>query len=196
MSEFIEDFGKMFNMNYISRSNVSISQALLIFYVLIASHFTNDLFAKQFKKFLSGNRIAQHVIGFITMLIIIINVAGIQDTKPAILYSLIAYVWFIFTTKLDLQWNMIIILLLLFGFLYENQLAKKEKSSATDKALTSEDIKNIENKHNRYKTYLVISVMLITLTGTILYANKKWIQYDGENQSGGGQFDLIKFFLY
>lgn len=195
-TDFIDDFGQIFNMNYISQSNISISRALLIFYVLIASHFTTDLFAKQFKKFLGDNRIAQHVIGYITMLIIIMNVAGIQDTKPAMLYSLIAYIWFIFTTKLDLQWNMIIVLLLLFGFLYENQLLKKEKIALTDKALNSEDIKKIGEKHNKYKTYLVIAVMLITLVGTILYANKKWSQYDGENQTGGGQFDLVKFFLY
>lgn len=196
MSDLIDNLGQIFNMNYISQSNISISRALLIFYVLIASNYTTDLFAKQFKKFLSGNRIAQHVIGYITMLIIIMNVAGIQDTKPALLYSFIAYVWFIFTTKLDLQWNMIIILLLLFGFLYENQLLKKEKTVANDKALTQEDIKKIEEKHNKYKTYIVISVMIITLVGTILYANKKWVQYDGENQTGGGKFDLLTFFLY
>jgi len=187
--DYLNQIDKATNIGYITNSNVSISKALMIFYLLVASNFTSNLFSKQMKGFFETNRLAQHFLGLITMLVIIIVIGNIQETKPAILYTFIAYLWFILTTKLDLQWNIVIILIMLFGLLYENHLMYQETNAKRDQALTDKDKENIVKKHNKYKTYIVLAILLTTFVGTALYTYRKYDQY-------GEKFDVISYFLY
>jgi len=171
-------------------SNISLSRALLIFYIIIASNFTGDLFSKQLRTFFEESRLAQHLIGFIMMLVIVMLIGGINDTYRAIIYSLIGYTWFIFTTKLDIHWNIIIILLMLFGFLYESKLNEKDQNAIHDPNLTEEQKEQVISNNSHYKTYIVLAILAVTVVGTIFYANKKVGQY------GGGQFDLVTYLFY
>ncbi|AYV78431.1 MAG: hypothetical protein Edafosvirus12_30 [Edafosvirus sp.] len=182
----MENLGNVFNITNVDKSSVSLSRALLIFYILIASSFTGGLYSKQLKQYFEESRCAQHLIGFIMMLVVIVIIGGVNDIKPALIYTLIAYVWFILTTKLDLQWNVIIILLMLFGFMYENQMIYKETNSKDDPALTEKEREKIKEQHNKNKTYIVLSIITVTLIGTFLYAEKKTVQY-------GGNFDAMTY---
>lgn len=182
----------MENLNTLvqNTSNISLSRALLIFYIIIASNFTSDLFSKQLRTFFEESRLAQHLIGFIMMLVIVILVGGINNTYRAVIYSLIGYTWFIFTTKLDIHWNIIIILIMLFGFLYESKLNEKEQSALNDPNLTEEQKNNVISTNSQYKMYIVLAILSVTIIGTIFYTNKKVEQY------GGGQFDLVTYLFY
>ena len=183
------EIDKLFNINYLSQSNISLSRALLVFYVLIASQYTNGLMGKQLKTFFEENRIAQHIIGFIMMLVLIMQIGGVMEIDRALIYSIIGYVWFILTTKLDIQWNLIIIFMLLVGYLYESRMINKEDELKNDKVLTTEEKTNVITNNSNIKTYMVIGILIVTLLGTFLYSQKKQIQY-------GGSYNMLTFLFY
>jgi hypothetical protein len=168
----------------------SLLSSLLIFYLLIFNSSSSELMGKQMKTYIKDNRLAQHVIAFIMMFVLIILVGGFNNVEQAVLYSILAYVWFIFTTKLDIQWNVMTVCILLFGFLHENKMILKEKSSDDDDTLTQNDKNKIKQKNIKIKKYTTIAAISVTVIGTLLYGNKKTLQY------GGGEFSAIKYLLY
>ena len=177
---------KLFNLSYLGKSHISLSKAVLLFYLIVANNHTKDLFSGQLTEFIKNNRYAQHFIGYITMLIIVNSAAGVTDTQKAIIYSAVAYLWFIFTTKLDLRWSLLIIGAMVFGVIYESTMVDREIQSEDDQALERFDKEKIKNRHNRLKSVTVIAIILITIIGTLSYFNKKQVQY-------GGNFDGMKF---
>ena len=179
---------KIINLKCNNQSNMTIITALLIFYLVVANNFIGDLYSGQLKNFIIENRLMKHIIGLITMLLIIVQIGGVHNWLKAIIYSFIAYLWFILTTKLDLHWNLAILGLLVLGFMYEKQMFTKELESNSDEALEEIDKKKIRNRNKRMKRLIVISIISITIIGSILYYNRKMNQY-------GGSFDDTKFFL-
>src|SRR5690349_14974604 len=145
---------KIFNMQYYANSNISLIKALLFFYLIIALNFTRNLYSGQLIDYLSNNRFIQHLIGIILMLVIIVEIGNVRDPYTAIFYTILAYLWFVLSTKLDIYWNLAILGLLVFGFLYENLLVEKEIKSLTDESLEEKDKINIKEKNNKIKTYI------------------------------------------
>src|SRR5947207_7468568 len=111
---------------------MSLIRVMLIFYLAIANNFTENLFSKQLRTFFQENRYAQHLIAFIMLLVFVMILGGVKNIENGLLYTVIFYFWFIFTTKLDVQWNLIILFLLLFGFIYESKLNEKESRVESD----------------------------------------------------------------
>ena len=185
----MEDVNNILQINSVSGPTTSLSKVLLIFYLAVAGNFTNNLLSKQLRDVLEENRIAQHIIAILTLFVIITSVGGIVDTKMTIIYTVIGYTWFIFTTKLDIQWNMVIMLIILVGYMYENNLDNKEKMMVGDKSLTESDKKLIKHKDNLIKSYIVIGALTVTIIGTAMYSNKKHIQY-------GGGHNWLTYLLY
>lgn len=179
----------IFNIHHINSKRTSIARVLLIFYLLVASNYTDNLMAKQMKEYLTNNRIAQHIIGFLTLSVLVSLVGGITDTRSVLVYTLIGYVWFTFSTKLDIHWNIIILILLATGYMYENSLIIKEKQILSDPNLTDIQKIDIIKKYNIYKSWIVGSIMTVTLLGTLLYTHKKHVQY-------GGNYDVVKYLIY
>ena len=176
-------------MDLININSISMSRALLIFYVIIASQFTSGLMGKQMRTFLEESRLAQHMIGFILMLVLVMMVGNVNNIGDGLIYSLIGYAWFILTTKLDIQWNLIIIMMLFVGYVYETKMINKEHDVQNDKVLTGVEKDNVvANTHNT-KMYVAIGIIIVTIMGTVLYASKKQEQY-------GGGFSAVNFFLY
>ena len=182
----------MESLNILTQNSsfTSLARVLLIFYVIIASNFTSNLFSKQLKTFFEESRLAQHLIGFIMMLVLVILIGGVNDTYRALIYSIIGYTWFVFTCKLDIHWNIIIILLMLFGFLYESKLNEKDEATLIDPNLTAEQKQTIIDNNSRYKMYIVLAILSVTIIGSVLYLNKKVDQY------GGGKFDVVTYLFY
>lgn len=181
---------ELLNMQFFEpfNSNISMSKALLLFYVIIASNFTKNLYSGQLRDYFENNRIAQHLIGLITMLVVVVNFGGVNNIIPALIYTMFSYIWFILTTKLDLKWNLVILGLMVIGFMYESNMFNKEVESTDDESLEKEDIEIIKNKNNYTKIMIFLSIFIVTLIGTIFYANKKKIQH-------GGNFDPIQFII-
>lgn len=176
----------LLNVKYMEQSSVSLSKVVLLFYLLIANNYTNNLMSHQLRDFMNENRYAQHFIGYVTMLVLISMVGGVTDPTLAATYSLIAYLWFIFTTKLDLSWNLLIIGIMVLFLLYENRMLDKEVRSESDQALEEQDKERIKSKHNRLKALVVIAILIVTVIGTSFYMDKQIVQH-------GGNFDGLTY---
>ncbi len=168
------------------QSKITLSKALLLFYLIIGTGYIKNIYSGQLHDFIKNSRYAQHFIGIIIMLILIMEYGGVKKLVPIVVYSILAYSWFILTTKLDVKWNIAIILLMVLGYFYEFKMSKKEVSAKSDQALFKSDKNKIKENHNSIKTVIVVSILAVTLLGTIQYLSKKKIQY-------GGNFDPITF---
>lgn len=173
----------------VAGNNMSLSKVLLVFYLIIATNFTNNLVSKQLKEFIEDSRIAQHIIALVTMLVLITSIGGVVDTKKAVFYSIFGYVWFLFTTKLDIHWNMVIIMILVAGYLYENSISEHEQELSDDKNVDKKKKEEIIRNDNNIKSGIVYAAILVTVIGTLMYNTKKQVQY-------GGGFDPVTYLLY
>ena len=170
--------------------NISITKALLFFYLLIGISLLQPLLSKQWKKMVEENRLIQHIIGFTTMLTLVILVSEESaDYLHLVVGSIIAYVWFIFSTKMDIHFNVIIILMLLGNYMYDNHLKTRNNIVLKDNILSDEQKNKIINENNKSRKYVMFAMMGIIVGGMILYSKKK------EGQYGGG-FSLYNFMLY
>lgn len=156
---------------------VTMSQALLLFYLVIAGNQLGGMLSRQLMDALKNDRMAQHIVGLVTMLTLVVNFGGVTSAKNAVFYTVLGYIWFLMTTKLDLRWNLILLILMVVGFLYETNMMGKEKNFLVDQALTNEDKERILNNHRKVKNTIVVTLFTITLIGFILYYIKKRKQY-------------------
>jgi hypothetical protein len=176
----------LFENNY----NISLGKIMLIFYVLMSSSALFPLLSKQWKRNLENDRLSQHLLGITTLLSIILLVSdGNFSISRIFTYTFIGYMWFIFSTKLDLQWNIIVLISLISFCIYQNIIKNKNDQVLNDKYL-DENTKLLLEKEKKDKyLYITISIILLTIGGSVIYSNKKIGQH-------GGGYSLINFLLY
>ena len=97
----------------------------------------------------------------------------------SLLYTMIGYILYILTTKMDIQVNLIVLTILLLGFLYEHNNMLKEEEMNQDPVLLEEDKNHIKYEHNKIKFILAILGLIIIVLGTLFYYNRKTIQHAG-----------------
>lgn len=181
------------NLNNLSNNltgnekSISLSKAVLVFYMLIASNFSTNIMSKQLKSYIEDNRLVQHLIGLISMIILITTFGKVADVRVAVIYAVVGYLWFLLTTKLDIHINVIVIILLLVGYLFETQLDIDESKRTI--VLTEEEKRRITINNNKHRKLIMILIFIVTIIGTVTYSNKKQIQY-------GGGYSLLKYLLY
>lgn len=178
----------MFDLNYLYKHKMSLTKALFIFYLFIANNYTKELYSGQLTDFIKENRLVQHFIGFLTLVIIIMMTADVKDPTTAFIYGIMGYTFFIMTTKVTLEFNLVILTLLFLGFLYENILDDKEEMAYEDPVLTNEERKKIKKKNREYKEKIFYLIALITIVGMTSYLLHKRSEY-------GDQFSLSQFLL-
>lgn len=160
----------------------------LLFYIITAANSQYRLqLSIQLNNYISENNYIQHIIGFAT-LFILITLNNKLSTQHALLYTSICYIWFILSTKLDLHWNIIIIVLLFIGYIIENNNKIFFDDIQNDNALTQEQKNMLINNKNTNKLYFMACILSITIMGTILYNQKKHIQY-------GDKYDNLIYFF-
>jgi ABC-type enterochelin transport system permease subunit len=176
--------------------NFSIGRIVLLTYIILASSYCSNLFSHGLKQAIESNRMVQHLILLIlimTLMIIFGNPFGLQltynDQFNTIIMSLLVYVWFIMTTKLDLAWNVSILIILTMYFLYESKKISDYQVILADPNLDSNKKKELFDSFNDLQKYLLVTIFGVTLAGTYFYVNEKQVQY-------GGGFNLYNFFFY
>ena len=174
----------LFNVS--DKSKLSISRILLEFYLLIGANYIAGLYSKQMGNFIKDNRYVQHIIGFLSLFVLITSISKFKKQTNILFYTILSYILFIFSTKVDLPWNIAIIGLLLVGYLYEHKMKNKEKDSEDDQALEDVDRKRITKKNNFNRLVVIVSIAIVIIIGTSMYFNKKQMQY-------GDKFDMTKF---
>jgi hypothetical protein len=176
--------------------NFSIGRIVLLTYIILASSYCSNLFSHGLKEAIENNRMAQHLILLIliiTLMTIFGNPLGVDITHNeqtnTIIMSLLVYVWFIMTTKLDLTWNISTLIILTIYFMYESKKVSEYKMIQKDDNLDLIKKKELLDEFNQLQKYLLITIFGVTLTGTCFYATEKQVQY-------GGGFNLLNFFFY
>lgn len=183
----------MSNQNTELNSFTAISKVLLIFY-LINLKGDKSLIGTPFKRFIDENRLAQHFISFITIVILFTLYYDISGKKTVSLleiffYAFVTYALFIMSTKIDAHWNIMFLLILAFGFFMDYNIRSRESEIMSDPNIQDTMKNNILEQNNRYINYYAGLVMFFIITGTVLYSERKAEQY-------GGSYDPVKFFIY
>jgi hypothetical protein len=93
------------------------------------------------------------------------------------------------TTKLDLSWNIGILVLLTIFFLYESKKSSEYKLMLKDYNLTKEKKKELLDYYASLQKYMLTAIFGVTLIGTLFFAEKKSVQH-------GGGFSYFNFFFY
>lgn len=166
----------------------SLVKILLIYYLLVASNCTENLMSKQTREFINNNRNAQHVIGFMMMYVLIILFNEQLDMRYAFAYAIVGYVLFILSTKVDIHWNIIIVILLFVGYLFDNSNKIRENEIINDASLTPERRIELLHEMSNYRTWVIGCIVVVTIIGTLFYSHKKQEQY-------GGGYDVFLYFL-
>jgi Mn2+/Fe2+ NRAMP family transporter len=172
-----------------NKYEMSLGKIILVFILLLNSTTLFPLLSKQWKRTLESNRMAQHILGIITLMAIVTLFSnGRFSIQRIIMYTIIGYFVFILSTKLDLQWNVIIMTLLLAFFLYQETNSKKDIEIEQDPSITREERNEIQKKNK--SNYIIITLAIIgaIIMGNFLYSDKKEVQY-------GGGYSLSKFLL-
>ena len=175
--------------------NISIGKILLITYIIIASSTCSNLFSHGLKNAIENNRYIQHIILILLIMSLMIlfgNPFGVElstnHTFNIIVLTLLIYVWFILTTKLDVAWNIGILLLLAIYFLFESKSTTDINIQLKDTLITDEQKKKLLNRYIKNNNNILISIFGLTLLGTIFYSSEKQIQY-------GGGYSLVNFWF-
>lgn len=175
--------------------NLSIGKILLIIYIIISSSYCSNIFSNGLKQAIESNRYAQHLILLLLIMSLMILFGnpfntGItsNNTLNVIIMSLLVYGWFILTTKLDLAWNIGIIILLAIYFLYESNSVNELNFILKDNNVQQENKNILLNNFINNQNYILLALFGITLTGTMFYSSEKQVQY-------GGGFSFSKFWF-
>ena len=175
--------------------NLSIGKVLLLTYIIIASSYCSNLFSNGLKKAIESNRFVQHLVLILLIMSLMIlfgNPFGVQlsssHTINILILTLLIYVWFILTTKLDLAWNIGIIILLAIYFLFESKSTTDLKVQLTDTNVTTETKTQLVQTFVQNNNIVLVTIFGITLIGTLFYSNEKQVQY-------GGGFSLVNFWF-
>ena len=166
--------------------NLSIGKILLLTYIIIASSFCSNLFSNGLKKAIESNRFVQHIILILLIMSLMIffgNPFGVEistnHTINIVIITLLVYVWFILTTKLDLAWNVAIIILLTIYFLYESKVTSDINIELKDTIVPAEKKNDLINNFVTTNNYFLMSIFSITVIGTFFYTSEKQVQYGG-----------------
>jgi hypothetical protein len=168
----------------------SLGKIILMFYVLISSAGLFPLLSKQWKKTLENDRVAQHLLGILTILSLTILVSnGKFSIQRIFVYTVLGYLLFIFSTKMDLHFTIMVIVLLISFYLYQNIIQSENNKIMDDSSLTMIEKENLQKNKKHNYVYLGAGLVGIILIGTILYSNKKEVQY-------GGGYSLLNYLIY
>jgi hypothetical protein len=175
--------------------NLSIGKVLLLTYIIIASSYCSNLFSNGLKKALETNRYVQHIVLILlimSLLILFGNPFGVElSTNHCFniaIITLLIYAWFILTTKLDLAWNIAVIILLAIYFLYESKATTDINIQLEDKLVPLENKKQLMDTFVQTNNLVLVAIFGVTVVGALFYNSEKQVQY-------GGGYSIQKFWF-
>lgn len=183
-------FDRIMNLKYNENSNMTLLKVLIIYHLIIANNFTKHLYSNSLSKFISENKIAQLTISYLTILFITINFGNVTDIVRANLYSGIAFMFFVLSTKLNLEWSLAIFAILIIGYLMESNIIQKINILSTDPSIDPENKDEIKKNNKKHQRVLIITIIAMLLIGVIVYGVSKHEKF--QNNFDIGEFVIGK----
>ena len=168
--------------------NISPIKILMLFYLLLMSNLITQKLNKHIIEKLNNNKILQHILGIITILVILCLVYDNMNIYDMVIYTFVIYFVFVLSTKLNQNVLLFSIMLLILFFLKEyynnNKINLIIKDNSIDGIQKEIKIKQIEKEN------ITLNVIygLVVIGGALLYDDKKYKQY-------GGNYTLKKFLI-
>jgi hypothetical protein len=160
---------------------VNPGHSLATLYLIIAANFLAPLFGCRLQHFIESNFMVRHYIGFLTMLLFVrLTSATTSSFKNILGSSLIIYLWFIATTRVNFStWLILITIISILFFIHYYESSHKDP----------------DHKKTEFDTYLpeiknglVMALAAVTAIGMIIYAGEKKLEY-------GKKFNWLTFFI-
>ena len=134
----------------INTDTVSFAKILLLFYLLVCSSFSINLVGKEMKEYFNSNPYVDHVILILLMFVLVSTY--VESLYRSIIYSIIGYLWLLFTIQLNPLWNIFSLGLIFFVFFYQYytldidiDVLNNAETSSIEKERAKEEITNSEN---------------------------------------------------
>lgn len=168
--------------------NISPIKILMLFYLLLMSNLITQKINKHIIEKLNNNKNLQHILGIITILVILCLVYDNMNIYDMVIYTFVIYFVFVLSTKLNQNILLFSIMLLILFFLKEyynnNKINLIIKDNSIDGIQKEIKIKQIEKEN------ITLNVIygLVVIGGALLYDDKKYKQY-------GGNYTLKKFLI-
>ena len=157
------------------------SFSLFVLYLVISGNFLAPLFSCRLRQFIEESMIVRNILGFLTLtfFVVIATKSSPMTYANVLSYSAIFYIWFLMSTRMNMKFWMIFILLI--GSVYLIRLYQSELTSDTP---TPEEME----RFNIAKKILTILAGIVTAVGFLIYFGEKRIEY-------GELFQFDKFLL-
>ncbi len=162
---------------------------LLLLYLVQMTSLTNNTLGKQLKEYVYSSREMQHIIN-ITFLMVLISILDDSRTfNNLVISSIVIYLFYLFSTKLDLQYNLILLGIIIAYYFYkkslDNQIARIQRDTDINFDLKQSLVNNDLNKEKMIE-YGLIGVLFYFV---YVYLSRKTVQH-------GGGFSYGKFLFY
>jgi len=160
----------------ISNTDISPIKILSILYVLLMSNILFTKINKHLIEYLQSNVLAKHILGFITIIVLITLVYKNVDYRELLFYSIITYILFVLSTKSTYQINIIILGLLFILYIY-NYFTDDKIKNLNSSQINIVDKNNLISKLKIKKNHGLILFAGAVIIGSLLYDSKKYEQY-------------------
>lgn len=152
------------------------AKSLFVLYLMISSNFLGSLFGCQVQDILTNNMLVKHLLGFLTLYFFVSIVDPSQyNPLQKLMFTVLIYLCFILSTKLDSKaWLVFITLLALVYILY-----------IVKDSIQDEDAKKFIGVS---QLTLVCGSIIVLILGSIYYLGEKKIEY-------GKDFSYTTFFI-
>lgn len=155
-------------------------KSIFILYLIISGNFLANLFGCRTQEALNTNMWLKHLLGFMTMYFFVVLVDSkskwSDSPRTQMLFTLLFYVIFIVTTRMDYKWWLVFIIGL--SVIYILQVYKDHDKTE------EEEKRNLE----KYQKYLIYFVAMIIGLGFLIYYGRKKTEY-------GDNFNHMTFLL-
>ena len=170
-------------------NNIFDIKFVLVLYLVQLSSLTSNTLGKQLKEYVEANRIIQHIINLIFLFVLISLADKNKSIQDIAINTVSIYIFYLLSTKLDLQYNIILLLIMLIYYLYqrtnESKISRINKDADLD-IQTKQILTLVDNNKNNI---FGCSLIMFLFYFTHVYFKRKNIQY-------GNGFNYSKFLLY
>ena len=166
--------------------NYSSIKALFIFYFFMLE-FSGKTFTRNVRENIINETICKHIIKCVNIAIILRYILKISDLDKIITQTILTYLLFIFLSKMESQWTLIIMGIFVIYFLIDSKMEYSDiLNKKIDKVLNDDEKIKIYKEHNVNRGILIFVLLITMIIGCSLYGKKKIVQY-------GGKFKLGRF---
>jgi hypothetical protein len=167
-------------------NDISVIKLVMILYLFVFANVISTKINTKIIYRIENNVMIKHIVGLITIGVLLSLVYSSIPLKDLILYSLIIYVVFILSTKISKNYVLLALLLLVGVYFLSAETENRIKGIKNDQSIhiteKSKLITHLESKNNKITYFYIFAVVI----GSLMYDEKKFVQM-------GGSYDLVNF---